>query len=88
MSKTYRLQVAGLTRDLPICPLNEKLDIAAFVMFSDVELTVACAEELLKNAEILTLFLLPSQRVYLSVTKWQDSRGKHMLWQENQSSFT
>lgn len=49
MSKTYRLQVAGLTRDLPICPLNEKLDIAAFVMFSDVELTVACAEELLKK---------------------------------------
>ena len=49
MSNTYRLQVAGLTRDLPICPLNEKLDIAAFVMFSDVELTIACAEELLKK---------------------------------------
>jgi len=49
MSKTYTLNVAGLTRELPICPVNEKLDIAAFVMFSDVELTVAAAKELLKK---------------------------------------
>ena len=47
--KTYTLNVAGLTRELPICPLNDKIDIAAFVMFSDVELTVKCAEELLKK---------------------------------------
>ncbi len=47
MAETYTLNVAGLTRELPICPLNEKLDIAAFVMFSDVELTVACAKELI-----------------------------------------
>lgn len=45
----YTLNVAGLTRQLPICPINDKLDIAAFIMFSDVELTVACAEELLKK---------------------------------------
>lgn len=47
--KTYTLNVAGLTRELPLCPVNETLDIAAFVMFSDVELTVACASELLKK---------------------------------------
>ncbi|MCX7658097.1 MAG: adenine phosphoribosyltransferase, partial [Oscillospiraceae bacterium] len=46
----YTLQVAGLTRRLPICPVNEKLSIAAFVMFSDVEMTVACATELVKKA--------------------------------------
>lgn len=45
----YTLNVAGLTRQLPICPINDKLDIAAFIMFSDVELTIACAEELLKK---------------------------------------
>ena len=44
MRKTYTLNVAGVTRELPLCPVNEKLDIAAFVMFSDVELTVACAK--------------------------------------------
>ena len=25
----YRMKVAGLERDLPICPLNDKLSIAA-----------------------------------------------------------
>ncbi|MGN0612319.1 MAG: phosphoribosyltransferase family protein [Porcipelethomonas sp.] len=46
---TYTLKVAGLTRELPICPISDKVDIAAFIMFSDVELTVACARELLKK---------------------------------------
>ncbi|NLD52758.1 MAG: adenine phosphoribosyltransferase, partial [Clostridiales bacterium] len=46
----YTLQVAGLTRQLPICTVNETLSIAAFVIFGDVELTVACARELLKIA--------------------------------------
>lgn len=45
----YKLRVAGLERDLAICPVNDKLDIAAFIMFSDVELTVACASELIKK---------------------------------------
>jgi adenine phosphoribosyltransferase len=49
MNSTYRLKVAGLERDLNICPLNEKMSIAGFIMFSDVELTVACATELLKK---------------------------------------
>ena len=46
----YRMNVAGLQRDLPICPVNEKLYIAGFVIFGDQELTVACARELLKRA--------------------------------------
>ncbi len=49
MEETYTLQVAGLTRALPICPVNENMSIAAFVMFSDVELTVACAKALLEK---------------------------------------
>ena len=46
----YHMTVAGLERDLPICPLNENLSIAGFVIFGDQELTVACARELLKRA--------------------------------------
>lgn len=49
MPETYKMTIAGLERELVICPLNEKLSIAAFIMFSDVELTVACAEQLLKK---------------------------------------
>ena len=46
----YRMKVAGLERDLPICPVNENLYIAGFVIFGDQELTVACARELLARA--------------------------------------
>ncbi len=49
MADTYTLHVAGLTRELPICKVNDHMDIAAFIMFGDVELTVACAAELLKK---------------------------------------
>lgn len=48
--KAYRMTIAGLERDLPLCPLNDSLQIGAFVIFGDPELTTACAEELLKRA--------------------------------------
>ena len=46
----YRMKVAGLDRDLPICKVTDSLYIAGFVVFGDQELTVACARELLKRA--------------------------------------
>ena len=46
----YTMNVAGLKRDLPICPVNEHLYIAGFVIFGDPELTECCARELLKKA--------------------------------------
>ena len=46
----YRMKVAGLERDLPICKVNDSLSIAGFVIFGDQELSVACARELLKLA--------------------------------------
>lgn len=48
--KTYRLSVADLQRELPICRVSDSLEIAAFIMFGDVELTVKCAQELIKKA--------------------------------------
>ncbi len=48
--KYYPMKIAGLDRQLPICPLNDKLSIGAFVIFGDYELTVAAAGELLKLA--------------------------------------
>ena len=46
----YQMHIAGLERDLPICPVNENLYIAGFVIFGDPDLTVACARELLRRA--------------------------------------
>ena len=48
--KYYRMNIAGLRRDLPICPLNENLMIAGFVIFGDPELTTACSKALLGKA--------------------------------------
>jgi len=50
MEKTYALKVAGLERDLQVCKISDDLSIAAFVLFGDVEMTVAAAEYLLKTA--------------------------------------
>ena len=48
--KTYPMTIAGVLRELPICPLNDELAIGAFVIFGDPELTTACAEALLAKA--------------------------------------
>lgn len=55
---TYRLKVAGVERDLPICPISERLMIAGFVMLGDTELTEACAEGLCR--------LLPAHDVLIT----------------------
>ena len=46
----HHMTIAGLERDLPLGRVNDQLYIGAFVIFGDVELTVACARELLKLA--------------------------------------
>ena len=46
----YEMKIAGLTRQLPLCPINDELYIAAFVMFGDVAITEASAKELLAKA--------------------------------------
>lgn len=46
----HKMTVAGLERHLPLCPLNDELQIAGFVIFGDPELTTSCARELLKKA--------------------------------------
>ena len=46
----YKMTIAGLERHLPLCKVTDDLYIAGFIMFDDVEITVACAEELLKQA--------------------------------------
>ena len=50
MSKEYySMTIAGLKRDLPLCPISDKLMIGAFVIFGDMELTTACAKALLER---------------------------------------
>ena len=48
MNGKYCLTVAGCTRELPLCNVDENIKIAAFIMFGDIELTVKTAAALLK----------------------------------------
>ena len=46
---TYKINIEGLDRELRKFPVNDKLDIAAFFMFGDIEMTEVAARELLKR---------------------------------------
>ncbi|MBE6758907.1 MAG: adenine phosphoribosyltransferase [Ruminococcaceae bacterium] len=58
----HEMTIAGLRRELPLCPINDKLDIAAFVMFGDVEITVAAARDLLEKAPEFDIILTPEAK--------------------------
>ncbi|MFI3140843.1 MAG: phosphoribosyltransferase family protein [Clostridia bacterium] len=60
--KTYDMTIAGLKRKLPICTVNDKLDIAAFVIFGDAELTVACATALIEKSPEFDYILTPEAK--------------------------
>ena len=47
MGEVYKMSIAGCERELPICPINDHMDIAGFVMFSDVEVTEKTAKALM-----------------------------------------
>ena len=46
----YKMTIAGKERSLTLFPINENLQIAAFIMFSDVEITIESAKALLQKA--------------------------------------
>lgn len=62
MAEHYTLKIAGLTRELERFPVNEKMDIAAFIIFGDVELTVAGCAELLKRLPEFDVILTPEAK--------------------------
>lgn len=46
IKSTYELNICGLTRELPLFPVSDKLRIAYLDMLGDTELCEACAREL------------------------------------------
>ena len=57
MAEFYEMKIAGLDRKLKKCAVNDKLDIAAFIMFGDVEVTVESAGQLLAKAPAFDVIL-------------------------------
>ncbi|MBQ2392455.1 MAG: adenine phosphoribosyltransferase [Clostridia bacterium] len=60
--KTYKMTIAGLERELEIFPINDKISIAAFILFGDAEITVAAAEELLKKVPEFDYIITPEAK--------------------------
>lgn len=81
MKEYYDIKVAGLTRRLPICPLNDQRCIAGFVIFGDVELTVNCARELLKLVPEYDYLLAPEAKAIPLVYEMarQSGHNKYFL---------
>ena len=50
LKKFYTIEIAGLKRDLQLFKISDNLQIAAFILFGDVEITKASAKKLLEIA--------------------------------------
>ena len=87
MAKTYTLNVAGLTRELTICKVNDHMDIAAFIMLGDAELTVAAATELLKKCPEFDI-LLTAGKPYICARKGEKLYMADPVVVEDQSITT
>lgn len=74
---TYDLTVAGLKRSLPLCPLNDEMMIGAFVIFGDVELTCACARDLLKIAPEFDYMVAPEAKAIPLVHEMARQSGRN-----------
>ncbi len=62
MSEFYDITIAGKDRKLKRFAVNENLDIAAFILFGDTEVTIAASEELLKKVPEFDFILTPEAK--------------------------
>ena len=77
----YTIKIAGIERDLPLCKLDNDEMIAAFVIFGDVEITTACATELLKRAPEFDYMIAPEAKAIPLIHEMARQAGakKYML---------
>lgn len=84
MSNTYTLKIAGLERELQKFPVSDKLDIAAFILFGDVELTEKCAEELIKKCPDFDYIVTPEAKsIPLAYEMSKQSGKKYIVIRKN-----
>ena len=85
----YPMTVAGVKRDLPLCKINDNLTIAAFVIFGDVELTCACARELLKKAPEFDYMVAPEAKAIPLIHEMarQSGRNEYFLVRKKKKAY-
>lgn len=84
----YKMNIAGLERDLPLCKINDELYIAAFIMFGDVEITEATATELLKKApEFDIIITAESKGIPLAYEMARQSGKPYIVARKNEKLY-
>ena len=86
---TYEMTVAGLKRQLPLCPVSDTAMIGAFVIFGDVELTCACARDLLKIAPEFDYMVAPEAKAIPLVHEMarQSGRNEYFLVRKKKKAY-
>lgn len=92
----YNLKIAGVERKLKRFPVSDSLDIAAFILFGDVELTQACAKALLAKVPEFDYIVTPEAKSIPLAYEMSRQCGKKYIvvrkavkvYNENPISFT
>ncbi len=84
----YKMKIAGLERDLPLCKINDELYIAAFILFGDVEITEATAAALLKKApEFDIVITAESKGIPLAYEMARQSGKDYIVARKNEKLY-
>ncbi len=79
MAEYFELNIAGITRKLQKFPVSDKMDIAAFILFGDVELTEKCATELLKKCPDFDYIVTPEAKSIPLAYEMSKQSGKKYI---------
>lgn len=75
----YELHIAGLTRQLQKFEVSDNLEIAAFILFGDVELAECCARELLKKVPEFDYIVTPEAKSIPLAYEMSKQSGKKYI---------
>lgn len=76
MAEYFEIEIAGLKRKLQKFPISDKIDIAAFIIDGDIELTVKGSEMLLKKAPEFDVILTAEAKSIPIVYEMSRQAGK------------
>lgn len=80
MDGYYKMKIAGCERSLKLCPVNENMSIAAFIMFGDVEVTEKAAAELLKRCPPHDIILTAEAKgIPLAYEMARQEKGRYVV---------
>lgn len=85
----FEMNIAGLKRKLQLCPVSDKVTIAAFILFGDVEITVAAAKELLDKVGEFDIILTPEAKsIPLAYEMSRQSGKKYLVARKGKKVYT